>query len=176
MKGYMNRTPEAPLDLSEGSGIRTAVDILVVDPVGRVLLGQHYKNQQEVWGFVGGHQKTGETIAQTAARELMEELGPRHGVEVSNTIVAVRENCIPPWFVPHLTVVILGHWSLGNIEVAEPHRTKQWQWCDPANPPQPLFSGVGEILAGYQAQKTQVVTDWQRPSPNEEQDAESDHL
>jgi 8-oxo-dGTP pyrophosphatase MutT (NUDIX family) len=171
----MPRTPEAQLDMSEGSGIRTAVDILVVDPVGRVLLGQHFKNQKKVWGFVGGHQKTGETIAQTAQRELAEELGPRHGVEITSTLMAVRENCIAPWFVPHLTVVILGKWSLGAIEVAEPHRTVQWQWCDPSAPPRPLFSGVEEILRAYLDQAPKIVTDWQSPNQNEERGAKSDH-
>jgi len=109
---------------------------------------------------VGGHQKTGETIVQTAHRELTEELGPRHGVELTNKIIAVRENCIAPWFVPHITIVILGHWSLGNIEVAEPHRTVRWEWCDPATPPRPLFSGVEEVLEAHLINKPIVVTDW----------------
>lgn len=154
---------EQELDMSEGAGIRTAVDIMVLNEKNQVLLGQHIKAGREVWGFPGGHQKTGETIKQTALRELNEETGKNHRIELTNHIVAVRENCLPPWFVPHITIVLLAHFTQGDIIVTEPHRTLAWKWFSLTQLPENLYSGIGDIFTAYMKNSVQVVTDWHSP-------------
>jgi len=56
------------LDMAEGSGIRTAVDIMVLnDTKNQILLGlRKVKSGENTWGFPGGHQITGEKIIATA--------------------------------------------------------------------------------------------------------------
>jgi len=76
-------------------------------------------------------------------------------------VVGVRENLIPPWFVPHLTIIIDGLYQSGNINVVEPDKTVDWQWFPLDNLPNPLFSGIGELIGNYLRRQSRVVTDWQ---------------
>lgn len=151
------------LDMLEGSGIRTAVDIMILNGTkDQVLLGlRKAKAGENTWGFPGGHQITGEKIAETAQRELREEIGEEAVIHLSNIVVGVRENLIPPWFVPHLTIVIEGLYQSGTIEVVEPDKTVEWQWFPPENLPTPLFSGIGELINNYLRRQSLVITDWQ---------------
>src|SRR3989339_1501085 len=106
------------LDMAEGSGIRTAVDIMVLnDTKNQILLGlRKVKSGENTWGFPGGHQITGEKIIATATRELREELGEKATIQLSNLVIGIRENLIPPWFVPHITIVIEGLYQSGDIK------------------------------------------------------------
>jgi len=147
----------------EGSGIRTAVDIMVLnDTKDQVLLGlRKAKAGENTWGLPGGHQVTGEKISETARRELREEIGEEAIIHLSNLVVGVRENLIPPWFVPHLTIIIEGLYQSGNINVVEPDKIVGWQWFPLDNLPNPLFSGIGELVGNYLRKQSLVVTDWQ---------------
>ena len=52
------------------------VGLILVDPRGRVLLGNRIKAGEEpTWCLPGGHVEGGETIEQAAAREAAEEAG-----------------------------------------------------------------------------------------------------
>lgn len=96
-------------------------------------------------------------------------------MEVTGTIVAVRENCLPPWFVPHVTIILLAHWQEGTLKVKEPERTIQWAWYDPTALPAPLYSGVGEIVAAHLQHQAVVVTDWHAPLAADQESSESIH-
>ncbi len=158
---------EMGLDMNEGEGIRTAVDVLLLNDAQQVLLGlRKAKAGEGTWGLPGGHQKTHETILETAARELKEELGESAEFELTEHIIAVRQNRIEPWFVPHLTVIILGHYRGGEIIADPEERTEAWAWHHMRELPESLFSGIGEIVTNYQDGKTHIVTDW-RPLPGQ---------
>lgn len=156
------------LDLREGDGIRTAVDVLLLREKKQgeeeVLLGlRKAKAGENTWGFPGGHQKTDETIVQTAQRELREELGDDVRVIISTDIVSVRENKIHPWYVPHITIIIKGLYEGGEIIASEDERTDMWRWYALDQLPVNLFSGVDETIENYKQGKIAVVTDWHNP-------------
>ncbi len=149
------------IDLKEGAGIKTAVDIVIFNKKGQVLFGERLAvSGNNCWGFPGGHQKTGEKIRETAGREIKEELGNEVKVQLTDEIIAVRENNIPPYFIPHITVMVKGIYLGGKIKVNEPDRCKNWQWFDLDSLPSPIFSGEEEVLINFQKGKVLVVTDW----------------
>lgn len=149
------------LDMKEGEGIRTAVDIAIFSDSGQVLLGKRLaKAGLGTWGFPGGHLRTNEKIADCAKREIMEELGDEANIELSDEVLAVRENSIPPHSVHHLTVIIKGRYLGGDIKVNEPEACEKWAWFDLDDLPAELFSGIRETLTNYQQQKAKVVSDW----------------
>lgn len=152
------------LYLKEGLKIRTAVDIVIFNQEGQVLLGKRKaKAGFDSWGFPGGHLKTGEKIRECAQREIREELDKDIKIKITNEVLAVRENCLPPYFIHHLTMMIKGYYIKGEIKVNEPERCEKWSWFSLENLPSPLFSGVKEILLNYKTSKVSVITDWQKP-------------
>lgn len=157
----LNSKMKESVDFKEGEGIRTAVDIAVFSDSGQVLLGKRLaKAGLGTWGFPGGHLRTGEKIADCAKREIAEELGVAAKIELTDEILAVRENSIPPHSVHHVTVIIRGKYINGDIKVNEPDVCENWSWFDLDDLPAELFSGTRETLTHYREQKAKVVSDW----------------
>lgn len=151
---------ELDTNLREGEGIRTAVDVAIFNARGEVLLGKRLaKAGFDTWGFVGGHLRTGESIIDGAKREIYEELGTEVQIEPINKIIAVRENSLPPGFIHHITIIILGRYIGGNIKVNEPNKCEEWAWFSLDDLPSKLFSGVKETLNNFRQQKTAIVSD-----------------
>lgn len=152
---------EMGLDMREGEGIRTAVDVFLLNEREHILLGlRKAKAGENTWGFPGGHQRTGETIFDTAIREVNEELGDQIQMELTNTLVAVRENRIKPWYVPHITVIIKAYYGGGVITVNPEEQAVSWDWFKLDKLPRPLFSGVKQTVQNYRQGQPLVVTDW----------------
>ncbi len=151
------------LDLQEGEGIRTAVDVFITDKSGKnVLLGLRKASAGKgTWSLIGGHQKTGERIHDTALREIREEVGEQCVVNVHDDVLAVRENRIPPWYVPHVTVIIKGMHVGGEAVNNRTEENSSVRWFPIDALPENLFSGVGDIVEVYRNKTPRVVTDWQ---------------
>ncbi len=147
--------------MKEGADIRTAVDLFILNNDKEVLLGQRTATTGYAsWAFPGGHQKTGETILECAKREQLEELGNKAQIVLTNSIVAVRENRLPPAFVPHLTVIILALYKGGELELPEGEKNKEWRWFPLDGLPDNVFSKADEVVANYKKSQALVVTDF----------------
>ncbi|MBI1863003.1 NUDIX domain-containing protein [Candidatus Microgenomates bacterium] len=152
---------EMSLDMREGEGIRTGVDVFVLNEQEQLLLGlRKARAGENTWGFPGGHQRTGEMIHDTAIRELREELGGQVQIELINEVVAVRENQIKPWYVPHITIILKAYYGGGEIVNNPQERTVTWNWFSLDNLPPQLFSGVEETVQNYKQGLSLVVSDW----------------
>ena len=149
-------------DLKDGKGIRIAVDIAIFNDKREVLLGKRLVQAGfGSWGFVGGHLKTGEKIMDGAKREIYEELGKSVQIELTNEILAIRENSLEPRFIHHITIIIKGEYAEGEIKNNEPEKCEEWKWFDLRRLPPNLFSGIRETLENFKQKKEIIISDWQ---------------
>jgi len=127
-----------------------AVDVAIFNASGQVLLGKRLGAAGHgAWGLPGGHIHDNEDILVAAQREIIEELGENITINLENKIIAIRDNCLPPQFMRHITIIIAGKHIKGDPVTNEPLRCEGWGWFDLNGLPSPLFSKIGEILAAY---------------------------
>lgn len=138
--------------------VALAIDVAIFNQVGQVLLGQRLaKAGYGTWAFSGGHVLDGEDLLAAARREIKEELGDNFQVDVSSEVVAVRDNCLPPYFIRHITIIVKGKHLDGEPLVNESDHCAEWGWFDLDNLPAPLFSGVEEALKSLTSGEVLVI-------------------
>lgn len=129
-----------------------AVDVAIFREKNRkeeLLLG---KRKSEAafgfWNFPGGHIEIGESLIETAQRELKEELGETIQVKITSEVVGVTYNVLAPKFMPHLVIVLKGEYKKGEPTVASPNECDEWKWFEIAslNNRIDIFDGVKQVL------------------------------
>jgi 8-oxo-dGTP diphosphatase len=107
--------------------IRVGVGVLIFNNCGEVLLGQPLNAHGEnTWGAQGGHLEIGESFAQCARREVLEETGlyiDRVKVnDVTNDIFSPDKH--------YVTIITKASIKEGRIYVPvfEPQKCLEWKW------------------------------------------------
>jgi putative (di)nucleoside polyphosphate hydrolase len=150
-------------------GYRPAVGVMLINPAGKVWVGQRLDNSLEAWQMPQGGLDRGETALEGALRELEEETGiPRRLAELiaqaaEDLTYDLPEDLIgkvwkEPWRGQRQTWFLmrfLGRDEDVNIATPEPE-FRAWKWAEPAELPamivpfkQQLYRDVIEAFAEW---------------------------
>lgn len=122
---------------------------------GKVLLGQRHPDPEKAssklhgegsWTMPGGKLDFGETLAQGAVRELLEETGMKTDVK-NLKIMSVADEILED--VHFVTVGFLCEKFEGTPSVMEPDEITQWGWFDLDNLPKPMFFPSEKVIKNY---------------------------
>jgi len=150
IRGLLENYKYMEAEKTKANKIALAVDVAIFNSTYQVLLGKRLNSAGHgTWSFPGGHILDEEEIMAAAHREIKEELGNNLEVKILNKIIAVRDNCLPPQFVRHITIILEGEYIQGDAIVNEPDKCEEWKWFDINALPSPLFPGTNDILENY---------------------------
>src|SRR5260221_9935739 len=107
--------------------VRVGVAVIITRN-NKVLLGRRKGSHGAgTWAFPGGHLEFGETIEQTAKRELLEETG----LHAEKIILGPYTNDIMQEENKHyITLFTIAENPVGEPEIKEPHKCEKWEWFD----------------------------------------------
>ncbi len=117
---------------------------------GKILLGQRQKSSGRgisSWCPPGGKLEFGESFAECARRETLEE----SGIIISEPSFITCTNDI---FIDEgehfITVYVQANWASGESQILEPHKIAKWEWFEWDQLPEPLFMPFSNLLkTGY---------------------------
>jgi 8-oxo-dGTP diphosphatase len=135
--------------MSGDNTVKVGVGVLVIKD-GKVLLGKR-KNAHgaDEYGGPGGHLEYGETIEQTALREIGEECG----IKVKNLKMLCVSDLLTYFPKHYVDIGFAAEWESGEPEVLEPHKLESWDWYDIDTMPEKLFGCVTAYIDSYRTSK-----------------------
>ncbi len=133
--------------------IKVGIGVLVTRD-NRILLGHRVVKGKDTggiyepdsWCLPGGKQEYGETILEGAVREVKEETG----LDIQNIKIFGAADDIAPdrHFV---TIWVTAEACAGEAAVMEPDKQDQWQWFDPDELPDHMYSPSEKFIDAYLA-------------------------
>lgn len=122
--------------------VRVGVAVILMKN-NKVLLGKRKGSHGAgFWALPGGHMEFGETVAQTAKRELIEETG----IAVKQVTLGPYTNDFMPKENKHYITLFAIAKTTGEPILKEPEKCAGWQWFAWDNLPKPLFLPVKHLL------------------------------
>ena len=120
--------------------VRVGVGVFILCPSGYVLLKRKGSHGEGEWSLPGGHLEFGESVADCARREAMEELG----VEISNVVPVpfFSEDQFPDHGKHYITLYMAGVTEY-YPKIMEPQKASEMAIVmDLSTAPKPLFCGT----------------------------------
>lgn len=132
---------------------KIGVGVMILNEKGEALLslrkGAHGQGE---WAFPGGHLEFGETIFETAIREVQEESGLHvHSCELISVSDDFRY--IKSDDKHYVTIGVVAKYEGGTPQVMEPEKCIEWKWMALNALPENLFEGTQWIVRAYQSKK-----------------------
>ncbi|MDB5238547.1 MAG: 8-oxo-dGTP diphosphatase [Candidatus Kaiserbacteria bacterium] len=125
---------------------RVGIGVIIKNDRNEVLLGLRMSSHGAgEWAFPGGHLEFGETVFETAKREVKEEtdldIDQFELVSVCDEMRYIKSDNKH-----YLNLSILGHYTGGEPKNMEPHKCKEWKWFPLDQIPSNMFEPSGIAL------------------------------
>jgi 8-oxo-dGTP diphosphatase len=132
---------------------RIGVGVMIMNKKREVLLGlRKGSHGSGEWSFPGGHLEFGETIFETAKREVKEETGLN--IEKFKLIsVADEMRYIKTDNKHYVNIGVEGIYQGGIPEIKEPDKCEEWRWFKLEKLPAKLFEGTELTINNFKAKK-----------------------
>jgi 8-oxo-dGTP diphosphatase len=132
---------------------KVGVGVLIQNEKEEVLLGLRKSSHGAgEWSFPGGHLEFGETLFETAKREVKEETDlDVHEFELIS--VADEMRYIESDAKHYLNIGIRATYEGGEPKVMEPTKCDQWKWFRLDDLPRPIFEGTASTLRNFNDKK-----------------------
>jgi len=125
--------------------VRVGVGVFVIKN-GKFLIGKRAGAHGEgTWALIGGHMEFGESIEDTARREVLEEVG----VEIKNVRYVGTTNDNEAFKNEgrhYINLYVVSELANGEPVLAEPDKMTELRWCDLDSLPEPLFAPWPKLL------------------------------
>lgn len=111
---------------------------------GKFLMGKRRGSHgHDTWSIPGGHLEIGETWAECATREVLEETG----IHVTNIrFLAATEDFFPDDNKQYVTIWVESDWANGEPTITEPDKYLDHEWRTFQTLPTPLFEPCWQNL------------------------------
>lgn len=132
---------------------RIGIGVMIQNKKNEVLLGLRKGSHGEgEWSFPGGHLDFGETIEETARREVAEKIGLNVG-KVELISVANEMRYIKSDGKHYVNIGMKAEYIGGEARVMEKDKCEEWRWFSLDNLPKNLFEGTELIINNYKRGK-----------------------
>ncbi len=130
---------------------RVGIGVMIQNNKGEVLLGlRQGSHGAGEWSFPGGHLEFGETVFETAKREVQEETG----LEVAGfKLISVADEMryIKSDNKHYLNIGVKAEYQGGEPKVMEPDKCKGWKWFSLDNLPEKMLEGTELTIKNVKA-------------------------
>lgn len=125
------------------------IGVLILNERGEVLLGLRTASHGAgEWALPGGHLEFGETVFQTAKREVKEETDL--DIDTFELISVCDEmRYIVSDGKHYLNLGVVGTYVGGEPKAMEPHKCREWRWFPLDQLPEPLFESTELTLRSF---------------------------
>lgn len=132
---------------------KIGIGVMIQNEKGEVLMGLRQGSHGEgEWSYPGGHLDFGETMEQTARREVREETGLDVG-KIELISVADEMRYINSDGKHYVNVGFKAEYIGGEPQLMEPTKCKEWRWFSFDNLPDKLLQGTELNVKNYRTGK-----------------------
>lgn len=132
---------------------KVGIGVMIQNKKREVLLGlRQGSHGAGEWSFPGGHLEYGETILETAKREVKEETGLKVN-EFKLISVADEMRYLKSDGKHYVNIGLKAEYKNGEPKLMEPNRWKEWRWFSLDNLPDKLFEGTELMIKNFKAGK-----------------------
>lgn len=130
---------------------KIGVGVMITNTKGEVLLGLRKSSHGDgEWAFPGGHIEFGETMFETARREVQEEVGLKvktleliSMADILEYIVTEKKH--------YIGVGMLATCTSDEPVLMEPEKCVEWKWFAMNGLPTPMYEGSAVMIRNYTA-------------------------